>query len=47
MCWCSVCRHELPTDDQPYERAKVRAKEEREERAGVENALSHNEFLYI
>lgn len=44
---CPTCRHELPTDDQRYERAKVREAEEAEERRGAENALSHNEFLYI
>ncbi len=43
---CPTCRHELPTDDQRYERKKVRDAEEAEERKGAANALSHNEFLY-
>lgn len=38
-------RHELPTDDQQYERRKEREREEAEERRGAENAVSHNEFL--
>lgn len=44
---CPTCRHELPTDDQEYERRKEREKIEAEERKGAQNALSHNEFLYI
>ncbi|KAI7839228.1 hypothetical protein COHA_007041 [Chlorella ohadii] len=44
---CPTCRHELPTDDQQYERRKEREREEAEERRGAENAVSHNEFLYI
>ena len=44
---CPTCRHELQTEDSEYERRKERAKIEAEERKGAENALSHNEFLYI
>ena len=44
---CPTCRHELPTEDQQYERKKEMAKVEAEERRGVENSLSNNEFLYI
>jgi E3 ubiquitin-protein ligase AIP2 len=44
---CPTCRHELPTDDHQYERRKEREREEAEERRGAENAVSHNEFLYI
>lgn len=44
---CPECRHELPTDDSKYERRKVAEAEEREERRGADNALSHKEFLYI
>lgn len=40
-------RHELPTDNPQYERRKERERVEAEERRGVENAVSHNEFLYI
>lgn len=44
---CPTCRHELPTEDDAYERKKEREKTEAEERRGAENALSHKEFLYI
>ncbi|GAB4817781.1 hypothetical protein N2152v2_004827 [Parachlorella kessleri] len=44
---CPTCRHELPTDDAHYERRKEREKEEAEERRGAENAVSHNEFMYL
>lgn len=43
---CPVCRHELPTDDQKYEKRKQQAATEAEERRGAENALTHNEFMY-
>ncbi|KAK9819886.1 hypothetical protein WJX72_003607 [[Myrmecia] bisecta] len=44
---CPVCRFELPTDDTVYERRKEREKIEAEDRKGADNALSHNEFMYI
>lgn len=44
---CPTCRHELPTEDDAYERRKEREKTEAEERKGAGNALSHKEFLYI
>ena len=44
---CPTCRHELPTEDDAYERKKERDKVEAEERRGAENAISHKEFLYI
>ena len=44
---CPVCRHELPTDDWAYEARKERDVQEAEDRRGVENALSHNEFMYL
>jgi hypothetical protein len=44
---CSVCRHELPTDDHSYESRKEREAQEAEDRKGAANALSHNEFAYI
>lgn len=44
---CPVCRFELETDDQQYERKKEREKTEAEDRKGAENAQSHNDFMYI
>lgn len=44
---CPICRFELPTDDVAYEREKQRRAEDERERAGVENALSHQEFVYV
>ena len=44
---CPTCRHELPTDDNAYERRKAREATEVEDRRGAANALTHNEFLYI
>jgi hypothetical protein len=44
---CPVCRFELKTDDDQYERRKEREQAEAEDRKGAENAISHNEFMYI
>jgi len=44
---CPICRHELPTDDHVYEARKEREKQEEEDKRGAENALSHNEFMYV
>lgn len=41
-----MCRFELPTDDQHYERRKQREKTEEEDCRGAANALSHAEFIY-
>lgn len=43
---CPVCRHELPTDDDDYERHKAREATAAEAAHGAANALSHNEFMY-
>jgi len=43
---CPVCRHQLPTDDDNYERHKVREAATAEGDRGAANALSHNEFMY-
>ena len=43
---CPVCRHELPTDDDNYERNKVREASAAEVAHGAAHALSHNEFMY-
>lgn len=42
-----MCRHELPTDDDSYERKKERDAIEAEERKGAANAVAHNEFIYV
>lgn len=47
MLELQVCRHELPTDDDTYERRKVREAEAAEATRGAEGALSHNEFMYL
>lgn len=44
---CPTCRHELPTEDDEYERKKAREAQEAEERRGAENAVRGGEFLYI
>ena len=44
---CPTCRNELPSEDAAYDRKKERDREAAEERRGAENAVSHNEFLYI
>ncbi|PSC75615.1 E3 ubiquitin-ligase AIP2 [Micractinium conductrix] len=44
---CPTCRHELPTDDQRYEREKERRLQEEEDARGAANAVAHNDFLYI
>ncbi|MEW5299628.1 MAG: hypothetical protein WDW36_002623 [Sanguina aurantia] len=44
---CPMCRTELPTDDDGYERRKEREAQQAEERRGADNALPHNEFQYI
>ncbi|KAK9819481.1 hypothetical protein WJX81_002292 [Elliptochloris bilobata] len=43
---CPICRHELPTDDEWYERRKVREAQEAEDRKGAANAVTHLDFLY-
>jgi E3 ubiquitin-protein ligase AIP2 len=44
---CPTCRNELPSEDAAYDRKKERDREEAELRRGAENAVSHNDFLYI
>jgi Ring finger domain len=44
---CPNCRNELPSEDAAYDRKKERDREEAELSRGAENAVSHNEFLYI
>ncbi len=44
---CPTCRNELPSEDAAYDRKKERDREEAELRKGAENAVSHNDFLYI
>jgi E3 ubiquitin-protein ligase AIP2 len=44
---CPTCRNELPSEDSAYDRKKERDREEAELKRGAENAVGHNEFLYI
>ena len=44
---CPVCRHELPTDDDKYERRKEREREDAEGAKGSANALQQNEFIFV
>jgi len=44
---CPTCRNEMPSEDAAYDRKKERDREEAELSRGAENAVSHNEFLYI
>eukprot|EP01025_Chloroclados_australasicus_P013592 TRINITY_DN1639_c0_g1_i1.p1 TRINITY_DN1639_c0_g1~~TRINITY_DN1639_c0_g1_i1.p1 ORF type:complete len:311 (-),score=29.01 TRINITY_DN1639_c0_g1_i1:334-1266(-) len=44
---CPTCRSELATDNKQYEQWKKDKQEREEEERGVQNALSHNEFMYI
>eukprot|EP01024_Parvocaulis_polyphysoides_P059670 TRINITY_DN6464_c0_g1_i4.p1 TRINITY_DN6464_c0_g1~~TRINITY_DN6464_c0_g1_i4.p1 ORF type:complete len:323 (-),score=51.18 TRINITY_DN6464_c0_g1_i4:1098-2066(-) len=43
---CPTCRNELQTDNKQYEQWKKDKQSREEEQRGVENALSHNEFMY-
>ena len=44
---CPVCRHELATDDDKYERRKEREREDAEGAKGSANALQQNEFIFV
>ncbi|GAQ82494.1 RING U-box superfamily protein [Klebsormidium nitens] len=44
---CPICRFELRTDDNEYERRKEREKEEEEDRRGAENAVREGQFMYM
>ena len=44
---CPVCRHELPTDDDKYERRKEREREDAEGARGSANALQQNDFIFV
>ncbi|KAG7671959.1 hypothetical protein Ndes2526B_g07102 [Nannochloris sp. 'desiccata'] len=44
---CPTCRNELLSEDAAYNRKRENEREEAELRKGAENAVSHNEFLYI
>eukprot|EP01023_Acetabularia_acetabulum_P006735 TRINITY_DN12833_c0_g1_i4.p1 TRINITY_DN12833_c0_g1~~TRINITY_DN12833_c0_g1_i4.p1 ORF type:complete len:327 (+),score=46.38 TRINITY_DN12833_c0_g1_i4:61-1041(+) len=43
---CPTCRTELTTDNKQYEQWKKDKQAREEEQRGVQNALSHNEFMY-
>lgn len=44
---CPMCRHELPTDDEAYERHRAREAQEAEARAGADNAVRGGETMYM
>lgn len=44
---CPLCRMELRTDDEEYERRKEKERIEREERRGVENSLKLGDYMFM
>jgi len=47
LCAFNLHSQELPTDDMNYEAQKELKAEREKERQGAQNALGHNEFMYL